>query len=256
MRRISITNAVLFAAMLCVMSATASWAAEAKVATAKSKNDILSKVVPIDNKFSAMIYRELIGPWLQWYVNLHVEPWNVEDPAIWAENQPCMVWFLAGIGTYEKPVRRCVKIPRDTAIFFPVINTSYIGWPQRPYNEKSFMGWRTVIPRMDAVLELQCIIDGVSIPNLFQYRVNSGGKPKWSGELYQAPEGWQASYLPPDLHPGMYPYVSDGYWLLLQPLTAGKHTIQIRGKCGSTIDYFGPFEGFTIDVTYDVIVGK
>jgi hypothetical protein len=45
------------------------------------------------------------------------------------------------------------------------------------------------------------------------------------------------------------PNVSDGYWLLLPPLPAGKHTIYFKGVITG-----GTFNGFVVEVTYNLTV--
>ena len=45
------------------------------------------------------------------------------------------------------------------------------------------------------------------------------------------------------------PNVSDGYWLLPSPLSAGKHTIYFKGTVTG-----GPFQGFVVEVTYKLTV--
>ncbi|HJY84931.1 MAG TPA: hypothetical protein VKK81_28095, partial [Candidatus Binatia bacterium] len=43
--------------------------------------------------------------------------------------------------------------------------------------------------------------------------------------------------------------VSDGYWLLLEPLSPGSHMLHFEGALVS-----GPFAGFLQDVTYNLNV--
>ena len=45
------------------------------------------------------------------------------------------------------------------------------------------------------------------------------------------------------------PNVSDGYWLLLSPLSAGKHTIYFKGEFTD-----GIFKGIKVEVTYNLTV--
>jgi hypothetical protein len=45
------------------------------------------------------------------------------------------------------------------------------------------------------------------------------------------------------------PNVSDGYWLMVPPLSAGTHTIHVKGVISG-----GPFGGTDIDVTYRLTV--
>jgi hypothetical protein len=84
---------------------------------------------------------------------------------------------------------------------------------------------------MDSVT-LKAVIDGEPVENLRQQRVQS---PVLTITL-------------PDMAPST-PNVSDGYWLLLPPLPAGKHTISFKGVVTG-----GPFQGFVVEVTYKLTV--
>jgi hypothetical protein len=44
-------------------------------------------------------------------------------------------------------------------------------------------------------------------------------------------------------------FAADGYWVFLNPLKPGEHTIHIVGAIDE-----GPFAGFTVDVTYEITV--
>jgi hypothetical protein len=92
---------------------------------------------------------------------------------------------------------------------------------------------------MDPVT-LEASLDGVPLRQLSEYRVQS---PVFSVTLPERnllgiPSGTYA------------PMVSDGYWLMLTPLSAGEHTVHVQG-----IITGGVFEGFESDVTYHLTVG-
>ena len=93
---------------------------------------------------------------------------------------------------------------------------------------------------MDPVT-LKAIIDGDSVENLRQQRVQS--------------PAFTITY-PDDNFGGVpagpyAPNISDGYWLLLPPLSAGRHTIYFRGEATD-----GLFKGAVIEVTYKLFVQK
>ena len=82
---------------------------------------------------------------------------------------------------------------------------------------------------------LDASIDGVPLQDLSAYRVQS---PTFSVTL---PEG--AIF---DLDEGTFePNVSDGYWLMFVPLSAGEHTLHLKAVTGD----------FTTEVTYHLTVG-
>jgi len=89
---------------------------------------------------------------------------------------------------------------------------------------------------MDSVT-LKAVVDGQSVENLGQQRVQS---PVLTITLADNPAAANGPYTP---------NVSDGYWLLLAPLSAGKHTIYFKGVVTR-----GPFQGFVVEVTYHLTV--
>ena len=92
---------------------------------------------------------------------------------------------------------------------------------------------------MDPVT-LEASIDGVPLRNLSDYRVQS---PVFSVNL---PEGNVVG-----VPSGTYaPMVSDGYWLMLAPLSAGAHTVHFKNSITG-----GPFEGTETEVTYHLTIG-
>src|SRR6266511_6207936 len=97
---------------------------------------------------------------------------------------------------------------------------------------------------MDPVT-ISASIDGVPLLNLHDYRVQS---PIFSVTLPE--ENIPELLLDNPVPSGTYaPIVSDGYWLMLTPLSAGAHTIHFNG-----IVTGGPFVGFEIDGTYHLTI--
>jgi len=87
---------------------------------------------------------------------------------------------------------------------------------------------------------LEVTVDNFRVRNVDQYRVTS---PVF-GAFF--PQG--AIF---GLEPGTHtPLVSDGYWLLLTPLSRGPHTIHFKGVAGAAAG------GFVVDVTYHLTVAK
>lgn len=134
------------------------------------------------------------------------------------------VFFLAGRAFSSGIVNRTFAVPAGKFIFFPLIN--------------SFSSEEGTVTEMRAALatfaanttELHASVDGVAIPDLFSHRELS---PVFD------------ITLPPDnifgADPRVYsPSVSDGYWLMLEPLSPGNHIINFGGTSGD----------FSLDVTY------
>jgi len=124
------------------------------------------------------------------------------------------VFFLAG--TLGGKAERNCEIPANKALFFPLIN-SECSWAENPtYTKEQQLRECAIAGAKGAVLE--AIVDGVPIPNLQQYWVES---PLYNVTL-PAPNFW-------GVNAGNTQQVSTGYWLMLQPLPSGKHDIRFAG---------------------------
>lgn len=148
------------------------------------------------------------------------------------QNEP--VFFL--VGTFDgTSVTRDITVTADKAVLLPLFNSVNISDPSNPETADQLRV--LVTQQIDAVTGLNASIDGVDIPEaeLFTHREPS---PTFSvtlpeGNLFGAPSGVYE------------PGVADGYWLLLEPLSPGTHTISFGGVSGS---------GFSQDNTYTISV--
>jgi hypothetical protein len=133
-----------------------------------------------------------------------------------AVSQQGPVWFLAG--TDGGLAERTCTIPAGKAILFPIINTesSFEGNPQVKTDE----GLRAMVKDfIDKTTVLEVTVDGHKLTDLQKYGAQS---PKFT-----------LNY-PPDNVVGFPPNTSsqsftDGYWIILEPLAAGKHEISFKG---------------------------
>jgi hypothetical protein len=124
------------------------------------------------------------------------------------------VWFLAG--TYESSaIERTCAIPADVYLFFSLIN--YFVMPS-----SSCEGCLTCKQAVASAKEvtddpmgLIAELDGVAIANLRAHRRASPGCFDLGARVFGGPR--------------IYPAASDGYWLVLKPLSKGKHTLRLGG---------------------------
>jgi hypothetical protein len=141
------------------------------------------------------------------------------------------VFFLAGTLGSE-PVTRTFAVPGDKHILFPLINrfSSEEGTVEEMRDDlDQFIG---------GVTDLHATVDGVPILNLFSHRELS---PVFDltlpeNNVFDAPARVYG------------PSVSDGYWLMLEPLGPGSHTIRFGGAVAGT----PASPPFSVDVTYAV----
>lgn len=192
-------------------------------------------VLASDSKSHGSTYGELSVKWWQWALGIPAD----ENPIFDTTGENCdegqsgSVWFLAGTSGSE--VTRKCTVPAEKYIFFPIVNTVWIATDPGDTEE---MGRAYNKDFIDETTLLEVKVDGVSLQKLKKNRADS---PAFDVNL---PEN-NLFGLPP----GEYgPAVSDGFWVLLEPLNAGKHEIRIHGIVGDGVDKF------EVKVTYHLYV--
>jgi hypothetical protein len=101
----------------------------------------------------------------------------------------------------------------------------------KPTSAETLLGLRSLAAAfVDSVVSHECKVDGRVVAS---YRVRS---PSFS---VLAPPGALVNAGATD------PMVSDGYWVLLEPLKTGSHTINFKAATS---------DGFSVDVTYILTV--
>ncbi|MDL1980171.1 MAG: hypothetical protein LWX02_01590 [Deltaproteobacteria bacterium] len=148
------------------------------------------------------------------------------------------VFFLAG-SWVGKVTRRCTV--SSVPLFFPIINAECSDIEDPPFHGSNAHERRICAAElMDGVDvgSLEVTVDGRKVHDLEYVRV-------------QSPD-FQLT-LPKDNILGLKVTsgnaVSDGYYVMLRPLTAGDHVIHFKGACVS-----GVCEGFSQDITYELTV--
>jgi len=199
-------------------------------------------IYPVESKPYGLTYGQWTAKWWQWALSIPTK----DNPVVDETGEKCgvgqndtNVWFLAGTGGGK--ITRTCTVPAGKAIFFPMINV------QCDYSTpelKTESDLRVCAKEdQDKATNLQATVDGVAITDLKKYRVQS--------PLFNVTR-------PPDntsgLPAGTTQSVSDGYWILLKPLTPGKHEIRFSG---SLVDYTATAPlNFISDSTYQITVGK
>jgi hypothetical protein len=203
------------------------------------------KIIGVDDNAYGNTYGEWSAEWWQWALSIPAANSPIADATgtDCTQQQSGPVFYLAGTGG-GGPVTRSCTVPAGRALFFPILNSLWgasVGDceptnPAIPCNLATLR--KSAADAMDPVT-LQAAIDGKPVKDLDQQRVQSPALTI----TYPADNG-------AGVGPGSYaPNVSDGYWLLLAPLSAGKHTIYFKGVFTG-----GPFQGFIVEVTYSLTV--
>ncbi|MBL0408002.1 hypothetical protein JKG68_29320 [Microvirga aerilata] len=138
------------------------------------------------------------------------------------------VFYLAGNLSEDPSVERRFTVPEGHPVLIPVQNFVSIPFETDPagYAAEQVALWEASVD----VTSLSATIDGDSVENIEEYLVKSDpftpGQPQ-AGSLLNAS-------LPPELPPedDLYPSLSSGYWLMIEGLTPGQHTITVSGTAG------------------------
>lgn len=266
----------VLASALLVLAVIAPLTAPLQVEAQSPTGSEASAVVPLNSPYAGKSYAQWSAAWWQWSLTIpvHTPPCDrlgpscrnpITHPLIYPTTGNCgagqsgPVWFLGGVfftaDTPAQPVSRNCTVPGNTALFFPIVNSSCseleVTSAPNNYNncgtDKSETGLRSYIkPWMDTATDLRAEIDGVAVWDVSRYRVLSGpgcfsytlpvdNILRFFGEIVPAntPSGCA---------------VADGYYLLLRPLSAGAHTLHFH----SVLPAFG---NYTLDVRYALTVG-
>jgi len=202
------------------------------------------RVLPIHSSPFGNTYGEWSARWWQWLFSVPAatNPVNDSTGAQCAQGQTGKVWFLAG--TFVGAVTRTCSVPQGKALFFPIENATFgaaVGdcEPTAPGVRCVEVVLRAAAAASMDSVTLEGSIDGVPLLDLSDYRVQS---PVFSvtvpeGNLVGIPSG---TYTP---------MVSDGYWLMLAPLSRGAHDIHFK-----VVVTGGVFNGSVTEVTYHLNV--
>lgn len=194
-------------------------------------------VCPNGSKYFGKYYGEWAAEWVKWAFAPGMDKSPLLDET--GENadvgQQGPMWFLAG--NFGGVTVRTCTVPAGCALFLPIINNTWIGFPDDPPEDKVEENYRAAIAAStDSAVNLACEIDGVAVNNLQRYRVVS---PVFS----------MRSKLMNDLgaeYKLFGPCATDGFYLMLRPLDVGEHVIHFHGENGD----------WSLDVTYNLTVEK
>jgi hypothetical protein len=198
------------------------------------------KIYAIDSKPFGHAYAQWSTKFWQWYMSIPTipGPHPADDPtgAACATSQEGPVWFLAGSAGSQQS-RSCV-IPYGKAVLVTPIDVE-CSLAENP-TLKTVEDLRSCAATdQDKVNSLRLIIDGTPISNISKYRISS------SMFNFTLPEN---NIL--GLEPQITQSVSDGYWIILEPLAKGNHTII---STGAAIDPTGVYS-FASDVSWKITI--
>jgi hypothetical protein len=193
-------------------------------------------------------YGQLGTSWWKWVLAIPASqnPLLDQTGADCAIGQNGGIWYLAG--TTGGSVTRSCTIPSRKAIFFPIVNANNDypcpdpNFPPAPGQSLKDFLTEGAVALIDLTTELEADLDGVNVPDLFSYRGTSN--------MYSfAGDSSLTAVFDPCITGSDQKAVSDGYWLLLAPLSAGPHTLHFRAKL-----VFPDGSSFSPEATYNLTV--
>jgi hypothetical protein len=209
-------------------------------------------VIPPSSLAYGRTYSEWSAAWQQWALSIPVVNHPLFDNGDCSVGQSGPVWFLGGKfcaintpGCGTKNVVRSCSVPAGTALYIPVLNAE---WSVLEMNDPKFQiaDLRSnAALNMDGAANLSFDIDGAKIPRLKKdFRVQS---PAF---VFTLPDDNLFNAVGEGPYPGgsYFPGVDDGVYVMLAPLSGGPHKIHFHGAF--------PVWGFTLDITYNLTVGK
>jgi hypothetical protein len=175
--------------------------------------------------------------WWQWVFSLPAATHPILDQTgdHCGAGQVDSVWFLAG--TFGGNAERSCTIPPGQPIFFPIVNSAGL----KAWGYETLLDLRKLAAvAVDQVEHMSVTIDGVELEEefLLQQRVRSPAFSVIARAKGVFPPGF--TKVPGNADQ----IVSDGYWLLLEPLEPGAHELHFSAA--------GPL--FSLDVTYHLTV--
>jgi hypothetical protein len=192
--------------------------------------------------------------WQQWAlsiptaVNPQLGSDNINPALDYSSEGKCVVgqhgsvWFLAGTFFGGTATRTC-SVPERTSLFFPVVNAVQINTPGvcGQVENLSARDLRTLAANFLIGATYSVTLDGHAIYNIrrLQSPVFEVALPE--DNVFDAP------CSPLNVPAGIYsPAVDDGFYVLLEPLKTGTHTLRIQAA--------NPSQGFALDVTFNLNV--
>jgi hypothetical protein len=134
---------------------------------------------------------------------------------------------------FGEPATRTCTVPAGKALFFPIVNA--MCWA--PEDVEAFGSLKACTDfYMSHVTELEAEVDGIALADLARYRAASPDFTLPAPNIFGL-DGPRTSR-------------SDGFWLMLAPLSAGGHQVHFRG----VLDFPEWEYTFEVDAAYSLTV--
>jgi hypothetical protein len=210
------------------------------------------KVISPNSVAFGKTYSEWSAAWNQWADSIPVANHPLFDNGDCSVGQSGPVWFLGGkfcsinnpnCGT-DNVVRSC-NVPAGKALYIDVLSSEYSALEMND-PKAQIADLRSLAELgIEGATNLSMEVDGAAVPHLQdRFRVQS------TAFVFTLPDDNLFSAVGEGPYPGgaYFPGVDDAVYVMLSPLPAGPHQIHFHG--------FLPLWNFTLDITYNLMVGK
>lgn len=171
---------------------------------------------------------ELTAEWWQWAMSTSEEnsPLTDRTGKRCGVNQRGEVWFLAG-GFGSAKVKRECSLPAGKKVFFPLVNM--VHWRPEDSNDLTCDDVKAYAAmNNDSAMDLFAELNGKPIQDLKQFRLAS----KECFNVFARVPASAGAY-------NAFPSATDGFWVLLDPLPPGRHTLKFGGRYNNKSADFG-----------------
>ena len=206
-------------------------------------------------------YGEWGAEWWTWASSFPsgMNPVQDETGELCDLGQSAPVWFLAGSFGVTGVERSCT-VPAGTAIFFPLVNATWVEFPGDEIFTDEDIRYLLATAVGDIACQLRATVDSTIAPIFgggevpapvtdWQRPVVRAQSPKYQADL---PEG-NIFGAPAGLNPRM---IAEGYWVMLPPLSPGQHVVTLNAaQCVEREGEPGVLDRvFETEVTYNLTV--
>lgn len=189
-------------------------------------------VAPIDSHPYNKSYEQWATEWWEWAYETPVEKNPQYSPVGCASSRKSDVWFLYGNFLHTNDTVRTCNLPANTALFFPIANISYSSFQKDAKETKTKEFFLNLFQCKQSTDQVEVVIDGVVVPSITSYFVY----PHFFNTVkdvdhINAAEGygdarWKTT-------------VDTGYYLFLNPLSPGPHTISWNATATCIVNWPG-----------------
>jgi hypothetical protein len=173
-----------------------------------------------DAKVDGASLGEWTARWWRWALSRPIAPFLDPDGRFCDMGQAGPVWYLAGTSGSFNVQRECV-VPAGKHLLVPLINMVHMeadGAHPRACGEMQ----AAAAVNNDHLASAVVLLDGQPLPDAAHYRLRSDDCFVLDHDEYG------------DIHAA-----ADGYWMMLKPLSPGRHTLTIGANYGAPGESYG-----------------